>query len=424
MDAQTKEKLGTSADQNDFHFPLSFFENDWQSNRLYRYNLLVQHEWSSNSITDQSSLHLSTEGVDSLSGIMAGRYPYSQTGNTSNGPPLPLPPPPPPPPALGNDARAPQAFSYGYSYGYGYPSVPQSLRLAPGQAPPQANPAEPQVSQTSPGEPSTPEKSEQKESSWFCDACNLALDSQQAFKGHRRSHVKCSDCSFEAAPKIVKAHYQGSHGKFSGAGFKTITVTVPGCRVQRFRICIGNRPEDIQRWIEDRKKRFPRQNSVKNEAKDEAKDAKSAVPKKETTGMTSLLAGYGSSGSENDDVAVEENTVLDNGGSPQKEEKLQNDKPANGPPQSVQDRRIDRPCRYFLRNGSCLNGESCRFSHEAPAKRFATDNGEKKRKRGGPTTSDTLLRKLLTGDMERESALTMQLLEFIVKKDFFKASSG
>lgn len=360
---------------------------------------------------------------------MAGRYPYNQSGKNSNGPPVPPPPPPPPPVQglLGSDVRAPQA-SPAYGFAYGYQSASQSLRLAPGQAPPPALPVQSLVTQTSPVEASVPEKSDQKEISWYCDACDLQLDSAQAFKSHRRSHVKCSECSFEAAPKIVKGHYQGSHGKFSGAGFKTVTVAIPGCRAQRFRICVGNRPEDIQRWIAERKKRFPRRVSEKNEAKEEAGEVTSAVTKTETKGMTSLLAGYGSSGSESDNddnnEAEESKATLETTVSPEVDRNTQSDKPLQDSSGSaVQDKRGTRPCRYFFRNGSCLNGESCRFSHEAPVQRFPTNSDGKKRKRGGHTTSDTLLRKLLTGDMERESALTMQLLKFIVAKDFFKAPS-
>lgn len=383
---------------------------------------------------------------------MAGRFPYSQLGgSSSNGPCVPpLPPPPPPPPptaAVGIDAKAPQTLSHGYSYGYGYPLAPQTNRLAPGQAPPQAPipvaEQTPDLPKSPEGEPSTPEIPDPKDRSWYCDACDLALDSQQAFKSHRRSHVKCSECSFEGAPKIVKAHYQGSHGKFSGSGFKTVTIAVPGCRVQRFRICVGNRPEDIQRWIAERKKRFPRQKSEEDdEAKTErADEANSAVMKEGPTGMNSLLAGYGSSGSESDDDelakqtelpvesadALEKKIELESASSPKKDETISNDDipVSNETPRSVQDKRGTRPCRYFFRNGSCLNGDSCRFSHEAPAQRIAgTDSGAKKRKRGGHTNSDTLLRKLLSSDMERESALTMKLLEYIViEKDFFKNPS-
>lgn len=310
-----------------------------------------------------------------------------------------MPPPPPPPPPQRADGAPIATGAYGYPYSYSHsPSIPI---LAPGQAPRQQSEAPiPETSRKEVEEPQ--DEGEVKE--FFCDACDLELESAQAFKSHRKSHVKCTECSFEGAPKIVKAHYQGTHGRFSGSGFKTVTVAVPGCRVQRFRICVGNRPEDIERWIAERKRRFPRKETVESPE----------VP----SGMSSLLAGYGSSGSESDNEATLEapKKVEDKTPSPPSPSAL-----PSIPSSALSIQRTKRLCRYFSRNGSCFNGEACRFSHDASSNQHANQlaNGGKKRKRGVPTTSDTLLRKLLSNDMERESALTMQLLEFIVEKDFF-----
>jgi hypothetical protein len=305
--------------------------------------------------------------------------------------------------------------NYGYGFGYGSHDVTNvRTHLVPGQAP-----------RASPQEDSAPEKKDSipaipattSNSVWYCEACDLELDSQQALKSHRKSHVKCTECAFEGAPKIVKAHFQGCHGKFSGSGFKTVTVAIPGCRVQRFRICVGNRPEDIQRWIEERKKRFPRQNPPNPTELDSKPETT-----KETAGLDSLLAGYGSSESE-DEAKTEkeiEPTVAET-----QQGLLANEKcTAEGPPADDKNpKRLSRPCRYFMRKGSCLNGDSCRFSHELPVQRFTPEKNAKRQKRGGHSTSETLLRKLLANDMERESALTMQLLEFIVDRNFFENPS-
>jgi len=109
-----------------------------------------------------------------------------------------------------------------------------------------------------------------------------------------------------------------------------------------------------------------------------------------------------------------------------------------------------RPCRFYFRKGSCRNGNNCRFSHDdsrfghkfdgaqhlnqqqqdqhqrkPSASPFSQENRKtKKRKRGVHTSSDTLLRKLLENDMERESVLSMQLLEFIVDNNFFLNKDG
>lgn len=393
------------------------------------------------------------------------------------------PPPPPPPPSPGYTSAVPgqQPYAFGYSYGRGYQSSVVSasaVSTAPLHSTRQVkkNTAELETNLTN---PKTEEKTGQKclpamttttksEDSitmtkppnvWTCKACNITLESEKALKGHRKSHVKCSDCPFEGSPKIVKAHYQAKHGKFSGSGFKTVTVAVPGCRVQKFKICVGNRPEDIQKWIEERKKRFPRSQAGTSKNNTNADSKTAATPsteKKEessATGLSSLLAGYGSSDddSDNDENGENSNTTKspatslattvqesDKGGI-QNEDKtdtaktteIESNNQCIPTSPTGQKPKINRPCRFFFRNGSCRNGDNCRFSHDvqarnqnrSPASRAAqnktSNSNARKRKRGGHTSSDTLLRRLLQNNMDRESTLSMQLLKFIVDNNFF-----
>ena len=370
-------------------------------------------------------------------------------------PPPPPPPPPPPAAGYGNTAAAPpystpgqQPYTFNYSYnynrGYGLPTIPASVSTVGVQKHnAQANSNARKLTNHNDDKPDENPRIAERENaettcrtidttkttatkiSWTCKACNITLDSEKALKGHRKSHVRCSDCSFEGSPKVVKAHYQAKHGKFSGSGFKTVTVGVPGCRVQKFKICVGNRPQDIQKWIEERKKKFPRYT-----AKAEAQNAETT--KAPSSGLSSLLAGYGSSDDSDSDVGEKpantsttsvrkENTVATapqagNTSATETTPEIENEADcaeSQGPKSS-------RPCRFFLRNGVCRNGDNCRFRHDTQSRSSALSNkSAKKRKRGGHTSSDTLLRKLLRNDMERESSLSMQLLKFIVQQNFF-----
>ena len=334
---------------------------------------------------------------------------------------------------------------------------------------------------------------------WTCEACQCTLESEKAFKSHRKSHVKCSDCSFEGAPKVVKAHYQAKHGKFSGSGFKTITVGVPGCRVQKFKICVGNRPEDIRRWIAERRKKFPRTslmntqttnstNIAENTTEGSSSSIDSATTLKRagkmqkqtpaTTGLSSLLAGYGSSSDDDGGVDDREEETLSTTKAPKipKREDVDvlgtninrnegtsasmeatnegnaimqtSNSSVNCTETQLEENRgkKSRPCRFYFRKGSCRNGSNCRFSHDesrfghqfdgarnhnhqqqhrresslsTSSKAFRENKNTKKRKRGVHSSSDTLLRKLVQNDMERESALSIQLLKFIVDNNFF-----
>eukprot|EP00541_Cyclophora_tenuis_P009815 CAMPEP_0116573824 /NCGR_PEP_ID=MMETSP0397-20121206/19017_1 /TAXON_ID=216820 /ORGANISM="Cyclophora tenuis, Strain ECT3854" /LENGTH=211 /DNA_ID=CAMNT_0004102449 /DNA_START=82 /DNA_END=714 /DNA_ORIENTATION=- len=206
--------------------------------------------------------------------------------------------------------------------------------------------------------------------------------------------------SVVASPKLVKAHHQSVHGKFSGSGFKTVTVAIPGCKVQRFRICVGDRPEDVKKWLAERKKRFPRQRPLETPSAE--KDTK-----KGGGNIGSLLAGYGSSSDEEDDDEKQsEGPIVKK----KKEEDSQVCQPTTQyspkpPSVALNTTMRSRPCRYFMRNGRCRNGDSCKFSHDVMPRALG--------KKGASPSSTSLLRKLLQTDAERERTLTLQLLRYI-----------
>ena len=283
---------------------------------------------------------------------------------------------------------------------------------------------------------------------FVCTICSVTVESKKAYEAHCASHITCSapNCSFEGAPKVVKAHYQSTHGIYSGkkgGGFKTITVAVPGCKVQRFRICVGNNPEDIQAWIAERKKQFPRkapppsQTTSKSPTNAKTKEANTSI------GLSSLLEGYGSSSSEEEEEQVDNDIT-------QKEQ----DKNTSSQTNTAEGEAVStaatkstdadeqhpnyrtRPCRFFARNGSCRNGDACRFKHEAPNpsdlgtisnhhnsnvtsnNNNTNVNAIKNNNRRKQRQPKTLLQNLLSKDIEREQTLTLQLLKYIVNHNF------
>jgi Zinc finger C-x8-C-x5-C-x3-H type (and similar)/Nuclear fragile X mental retardation-interacting protein 1 (NUFIP1) len=321
-------------------------------------------------------------------------------------------------------------------------------------------------------------------SKWPCKACDVTLDSEMAFTNHTQSHVKCSDCSFEGIPKVVKGHFQSVHGKFSGSGFKSVTIAIPGCRVQRFKICVGNRPEDIQKWIADRKRKFPRQQSQElqqvqvqpqTEQKLKAKATATAMDEThqdamtrkesdtiEAVGLTSLLAGYGSSSTSDDDAdadidkvpeiptmaasssmieptldAIEttdstENALLAlNSTSAQSMEVHPSE---NNGGTSRRPTPTSRPCHFFMRNGRCRNGDSCSYSHDmtkvsgmSASSRLAptsTTTITTRRQEQHNKRSETLLRRLLANDMRRETTLTLKLLKYVARRNYLQSNGN
>ena len=201
-----------------------------------------------------------------------------------------------------------------------------------------------------------------------CQPCQLDLDSAQALQAHQSTHSKCQECDFVACPKVLKGHFEARHGKFSGSGFKKVTIAIPGCPVQHFKICVGNRPEDVLAWIAARKKNRPR---VTPEPKE---------------GISSLLDGYGSSSSSE----AEKKVTMTVAKSPDLVERTK--------PPAVE-RRL---CHAFVRTGRCRHGNNCRYSHKVPRKPIS------------------LLEKLLDKDRRREADLTLELLQYLVDSNFLQ----
>ncbi len=269
--------------------------------------------------------------------------------------------------------------------------------------------------------------------------------------------------------------------KYSGRGLKTITISGPGLRPQKFKICVGNHPDDIKKWIDERKRRFPRRDgSQKDNGGGERGVVEASAGCKRTTqetdvryvaqkkafiddeglvgGITcksegggsllsSLLEGYDSSSSEDGNPESKSKTPTDLAVPPLKDDSAKTNSAAVDPSQS-QPKRI---CKYFQR-GKCRHGDSCKFLHSNEAndgslhqrpKQGRSSQSDRDKARncyeeelkmlglvapghgnrfsGEKVISSTsLLHKLLQRDRERERRLTLQLLRYIVDCDYFR----
>mmetsp|Transcript_391 Transcript_391/g.652 ORF Transcript_391/g.652 Transcript_391/m.652 type:complete len:550 (+) Transcript_391:188-1837(+) len=369
-----------------------------------------------------------------------------------------------------------------------------------------------------------------------CDPCNTSFPTAHALSAHIKSHITCTKCPFTASKKIVSAHYKASHGQFAGRGLKTISIQVPGSRiVQRFKICVGNHPDDIKAWIEERKRRFPTRKNIENKLQkrkrsrqegaivvgQEGVEGGNSVGKKEEeevnmdgsieasgngqamniglhkeekneatkrcrgenmfNSIASLVEGYGSSSDEcedndNHDISIESNdktgklqtegakivhgttTIMTD---PTRQEEFESSnhntlynkttKDSHSPPHDQADstsKYKTKQCRYFLRNGTCKNGDSCTYIHDMEQHEAYKNNADSRKERqsqkdrarnqakkemnlltsgrkdgglgSGSSGGQTLLRKLLENDIRRERSLCLQLLRYIVDCNFLQ----
>lgn len=252
-------------------------------------------------------------------------------------------------------------------------------------------------------------------------------------------------------PKMVK--------KYSGRGLKTISVCGPGMPTQRFKICVGNHPEDLEKWIAERKKRFPRVDgshllNKKKRSRDNDEDAQGndIAPKRtkedeagEKGGLSTLLGGYASSSSEDDGAPPKSKDTLEGADNstkcPAAPDTTATTSQDDNPP------KPKRICRFYQR-GKCRHGESCTFLHsdaavvtsrqsqserdkarnmherELQVLGLATTSHGSRYNSGGKVIDNTsLLQKLLQRDKERERRMTLQLLRYIVDCDYFQSGN-
>lgn len=340
------------------------------------------------------------------------------------------------------------------------------MQYAPPPPPPPPQPLVTHVNSNSnqPNTPNNPNNNEQ----YHCDACSIAFPTLSALNSHNASHIKCTKCEFVGSKKVVSAHFQSAHGKFAGRGLKTITIQVPGSKhSQRFKICVGNHPDDIREWIEERKKKFPTKANIalkeerkrKRSSLDEHITHESSYDKRislnpepsnalqkkvesvqhENTALSTLMAGYDSSSDEEISKATStvqtniETTRMQNGSS-MGQDTISSDK--------------TKQCRFFLRNGTCKNGDTCTYIHD-PSKHeeYKTNSGVRKqsqserdkarnalkkemdilttgRTQSGKKAEASLLRKLLQNDIRRERTLCLQLLRYIADCNYLQGKRG
>ena len=400
-------------------------------------------------------------------------------------------PPPPPPPPTSLKPLSPSTHTKNNNYNHNHNSIKNSNN-----------------------------NNQQPCTTYKCEPCSITFDNNTSYQAHLSSHIQCSypKCTFKASKKVISAHYSSIHGKYSGRGLKTITIQTPGSKkVQRFKICVGNHPEDVQAWIKERRKRFPTReriskleeknhnNNNKNSNNKRMRDGSStsnnnilspsdnkkirasttnveddnnnddkvssqvkSLQNEESHNAFSNLADYGSSSDDDDD-----NDIMDNDNT--SDEKNQNDQDdKHQHTQSSQQQQVDstynninemnnatssagnkdisklktKQCRYFLRNGTCKNGDKCTYIHdmnqheiykanassrrEVQSKRDKAKNEARREMNllttgradgngsGLPKTGQTLLRKLLQNDIRRERSLCLQLLRYIVDCNFLQ----
>jgi hypothetical protein len=67
---------------------------------------------------------------------------------------------------------------------------------------------------------------------------------------HVLQHIKCPQCDFNAAKRIVREHQSKEHGT-------SVKDADPSVAAQATALFKLDTPEDIERWREERRRRYP-----------------------------------------------------------------------------------------------------------------------------------------------------------------------
>jgi len=259
-----------------------------------------------------------------------------------------------------------------------------------------------------------------------CSPCDKNFSSQKSYEAHISTHDKCLECSFEGTKKVVAAHYQSTHGTFSGNGYKQIEV-----EGLKFKVLMGTDPDEVAEWRTQRRKKFPTQQlceekqareqqllqegglasaKERNEVTDVACQRKRSISdvevlREENEGLECKKPKLG------DDQAPETSTrsvaCTHSGGTSD----------ASCRNSSVPATQVDRTtCATFKRKGRCKFGSKCRFKHSmvtpgVPDVQKATG----KISREGLTS---LYGKMVKYDIEREDNLILQCFRYFIQNDF------
>ena len=213
---------------------------------------------------------------------------------------------------------------------------------------------------------------------FYCEGCDKEFTQQTAYNAHCANHETCRHpgCNFSGTKKVVIAHFHGSHGLYSGEGYKMIEVEGT---TKKFRVLLGVSPEEIKKWRNDRKKNFPTAENTKKkiEIKEELRKAgglmiENGRKRKRDEGVRTSKDSINSEDHERNIQGIHaiDSDGVDNikggegkgkgKGEASKDGTTEGEDKGNSKPRK-------RPCVFFVK-GTCKQGESCTYSHDFEVK--------------------------------------------------------
>ncbi|CAI5731766.1 unnamed protein product [Peronospora farinosa] len=311
--------------------------------------------------------------------------------------------------------------------------------LPDGPAPPLPPNPQPYSNDAYAQPPPPPPQPDQR--TWKCEPCVKSFVAASQYDAHMATHVTCSDCEYSASKRVVAAHYETTHGQYSGQGLKEIEV-----EGQKFMVLVGNSAEDITKWREERRKRWFAM----------SRQPKSSVATAEVTGKRKLSIASDVDLEEGEieedeeakaqnvitnattNVAVPDSAALHHGTSGVQEPPVKKQRKSmlckwfsrgrcrfsDAVCKYSHDRSMFG-CRTMMHKSSCAKGMHCPFSHDTALLSQQRDRSKKALKERATEQQwrgeqKSLLRKLLAKDVHVEQQKMLQVVHYLVKNDFLR----
>lgn len=344
-------------------------------------------------------------------------------------------------PRMGNGLQSNMSPEDRGSFGYGAQREPYGQ--APVQPPMPGGPAPP----LSPSHPNDNDSQQfQADHPYKCEPCVKSFPIQSQYESHLKAHIVCSDCDFSAAKRVVVAHWETTHGQYSGDGLKEIDV-----EGQKFMVLCGNSAEEIAKWRAERRKKWPGPSRKPQPTASVPQPTMGAVAvesesKKRKLSVTSEDLEEGEI--EEDEEAKAQQLAKLQAMIPPTAPKSPHEPPAKKPRKTVLCRWFSRghcrfnaenckyshdrsqfACRAMMYKGSCAKGTNCYFSHDPTVlsgqrTRAQAASAERATEQQWQGEQRSLLRKLLAKDVRVEQRKMLQIVHFLVANDFLRSSTG
>ena len=220
---------------------------------------------------------------------------------------------------------------------------------------------------------------------FYCEGCEKEFTQKSAYDAHCANHETCRHpgCSFSGTKKVVIAHFHGSHGLYSGEGYKMIEVEGSN---KKYRVLLGVSPIEIEKWRMDRRKNFPTSENTqkKLEQKEELRKAGGLVIEKgKKRKRNDAEEGQGKNQKNANDFSGtldinQINNIVDENGTIVGVKNNENNESIEGENKDDKEDKEDKeedgeenkdfklrkkPCVFFVR-GTCKQGDSCTYSHD------------------------------------------------------------